>query len=105
MKVVPIEKNLPHVTSEMQCRNCFKSWVAVYPEKTKALECPRCNEMVNSYGVAVYVNKCKACGREFTVTPHPDDLSQWKNCLSDDCSSYDEKRLVEVKDIESDKGD
>lgn len=105
MKIVPIEKNLTHIADEMQCKNCFKSWVAVYPEGTKVFECPGCGEMVNSFGVAVYINTCKSCDRKFTVVPYPDDLSPWQNCLSDDCPSYNEKRAVEIEDIEPDNED
>ena len=47
---------------------------------------------VNEYGVRVFVSRCKTCGAEFSVTPRPESLDDWQNCLGPDCGSYDESR-------------
>ena len=66
--------------------------MAVYPTGIKLLECPRCHNGVNEYGIRVYVTKCKTCGVEFTVCPVPDNLDDWQHCMSEGCASYDQER-------------
>lgn len=41
-----IDKNIPHVTSEVICVKCGKRWISVRPERTllKNLECVNCGQ-------------------------------------------------------------
>lgn len=90
--VTNIDDARPHCTTTVECKQCGYKWVAVYPECTKALECPGCHDAVNEYGTRVYVNRCRDCGAEFTVCPIPDNTEDWQHCMSEDCASYDETR-------------
>ena len=38
--------NDPHEVSSVRCDLCGKEWIAVRPEKTRKLECPRCHNIV-----------------------------------------------------------
>lgn len=89
--IVNIDDFRPHITKPIQCE-CGKNWVAVYPEGTDYLECPGCHQMVNEYGVSVFVNTCKTCGNKYTVTPAPKNIEDWQHCLDPSCGSYDESR-------------
>ena len=95
-KVIDIDTARPHRTTHVECHICAHTWVAVYPETAKGLECPGCHIWVNEYGTPVYVNNCRICGREYSVCPHPDSIEDWQECLSEDCESYDPKRNADI---------
>ena len=48
----------------------------------------------NEYGTLVTRFKCETCGNEFTVCPAvpPDKEDDWRDCLSEECESYDPTR-------------
>ena len=90
--VTDIDKARPHETNTVVCEDCGYKWVAVYPEGTKAIECPGCHNAVNEFGVRVLMNRCKTCGGLFTVCPIPANPEEWEHCLGEECDSYDEAR-------------
>lgn len=46
-KIVNIEENMPHRSSEVICLRCMHRYVAVWPDATplKNLECPNCERV------------------------------------------------------------
>jgi endogenous inhibitor of DNA gyrase (YacG/DUF329 family) len=46
VKVIDIEKNIPHKVSEVICIGCAKRWLAVRPTGTllKDISCPACGK-------------------------------------------------------------
>ena len=90
--IINIDEARPHITTSIECGLCGHKWIAVYPEGATRLECPNCHDAVNEYGTSVYVNRCKICGREFTICPKPENTENWQHCLAADCLSYDESR-------------
>jgi len=52
----------------------------------------------DEYGAPVLAAVCTACGRPFTVcpAPPPEKADQWRECLADDCPSYDLSRDVDL---------
>jgi len=53
---------------------------------------------INTYGIPVSELACDECGKLFTVTPAvpAEILDQWRNCLSEDCDSYEPMRDAEL---------
>lgn len=45
-KVIDINKNKPHIVSELICVKCSQRWIGVRPQETllKNIECPVCKE-------------------------------------------------------------
>lgn len=89
-----IESATPHHSARIMCGNCKHEWVAVYPTTAKSIQCPECQSFVNEFGRQVVQRRCETCGALFTVCPAPEDLSRWKNCLSESCKSYNEGRAI-----------
>lgn len=58
-------------------------------------------EHTNEHGVKVTEHVCDTCGEKFTICPGVDD---WPDCLSDDCTSYDPDREVDLDNIEPTTG-
>ena len=50
----------------------------------------------NEHGVPVMNHTCLDCGREFSVTPFPDNPSTWLKCAAVDCKSYDPRRDIDL---------
>lgn len=48
-RVTHIDDHRKHCTSSVECVNCGKKWVAVYPLETKQLECPQCGKKDGVY--------------------------------------------------------
>ncbi len=49
-------------------------------------------EEPNEHGTTTSYHTCDTCGVEFSITPAAD----FKNCLADDCSSYDPHCDIEI---------
>lgn len=90
--VVQLDEMRPHRTADITCGRCAYRWVAVFPENTYGLCCPECGGYVNDYGTPVSRHICMTCNRPYTVCPEVIDDEHWKNCLADDCKSYDPSR-------------
>lgn len=56
---------------------------------------PVIGNTTNEYGTPVRRYECESCGEEFTVCPVPMSDEGWRNCLSEDCPSYDPERDVD----------
>jgi hypothetical protein len=52
----------------------------------------------NDYGTPTAWGNCDTCGRPYGVCPAPalEKWGNWKNCLADDCPSYDVSRDVDM---------
>jgi hypothetical protein len=90
--LIELDTARPHYITYIQCKLCGCEWIAVYTEKTKALECPGCHEFVNTYGTGVSKHVCETCGSDFTVCPPATNPENWRNCMADGCASYDPSR-------------
>jgi len=93
-KVVHIDSARPHIHAKVKCKGCQHEWIAVYPERTRYLECPECGTTVNEWGTLVSTHECAVCNRAFTLCPAVND-GGWQTCLSEDCGSYDPSRDVD----------
>lgn len=50
-----LDAHRPHMTHFMTCYSCNHAWRGVCPENTKALQCPKCAQMVSigNYGTEI----------------------------------------------------
>ena len=46
--VIDINANKPHWTGSVKCFSCGHEWIAVAPQGTQFLECPKCREIAGS---------------------------------------------------------
>ena len=51
--IVNIDDYRPHMVQEVKCNHCGYEWVAVFPEDTEKLECPKCAKKVNGHAIDI----------------------------------------------------